>query len=361
MNHNLSIRRLCFFLCLIYFQSAIFCSFAIGDSDHWKNNLSPEQIILAEECRSHVSKAMTVYMNMSSDIKKTVYSRGVSDDGIFLSPLNEDLVKSEYSDVQLYIYDGRYFRADATFYKPPNFLDAREITTFLITPEQSYALVKGKNGYVLMANKMSTSLDVYNLALQLPFNAAFTEAPFGPSLTSDEKSDFRLVLNQGNITLNSISESIEGDDQIVTIIVQKNFDGRFGTYTFNFYRNKSWVLRDYRQEIPSSDPDRMGVIFQKCLYEGTYNGVPLLKECVIEHFSHFDDNGDGPVLHRIVYQFSNIKVGSPSLELFDHELLIGKVGVPKVYPRLRLVFISFGLLLLLLGIYLKVRQRGIPK
>ena len=357
ISYYLLLRWLCVLVCFVPFQLTISFVSIAEEADLWKNNLSQSQILLADECRKHVNKNMTVYMNMSAKIKKTLYSRSVSDDGVFLAPSDYELVKSEVTDVNFYVNNGKYFRADAISYKNPDFLEIRRETTFLINPEQSYMFIKGKNGYVLMANKMSSSLDIHNLALQLPFNAAFAEAPFGPPLAYNAEFPFFHPLS--NCEEISISESFDGDDQIVTIVAHRKFSGGYrGTYTYNFYRNKSWALRDYCEEMPSSDPNRMGVIFQKCVYEGTNNDVPLLKECVIERFSQFDDNKPGPVLHREVYQFSNIKVGPPPLELFDHELLIGKIGIPSAYPftYFRLIAISLGLLLFLLGIYLKVKS-----
>jgi hypothetical protein len=173
------------------------------------------------------------------------------------------------------------------------------------------------------------------------------------------------------VNLESVSVAGEGENQVATVRVRIHGTNSKGIdwcklEIFKFLRNQSWAKIEQVSAFPDPDNKRYGVAIVRCQYEGTADGVPLLKQCVREvglaSFSANEvdrcrnyDPGEVVIHERNSAFIQEFDASRPEMAVFDPSPYVDSIGgLGKRLPTRQIwaiVALVNGIAFLLLGVY----------
>ena len=233
-----------------------------------------------------------------------------------------------------------------------------EIVT-LITPSQVYGLTKHSPERQYHAMNFRRKYDAYlkddGIALLY-----FDTAPFAETGTTLDRLLLRLPpfppQSRDNYVIDSVRQVKEDGQMYVEF--RSHVIGTNARWIITLSQQTWAVIKTYYEnDIPG-----LGKCWKTthCYYEGKDGDIPLLKSYQID-FGYFDENGKMRLAQRDLYDVTNLVPGPPALSEFDVAqflppgVKIGEITSATLSPA-RIAAIVIGVILIILGIYLKIRD-----
>ena len=335
--------------------------------------------VLREYARAH-PKIKTFYRNIRMDVSKKVFRNTASKDQFTYIPLNsppilneERLFEVRYNIGNGDMLGGGFARVDKQV--KSRLIDDPRVqrqnsqkdygrSISLITPEMGYSLSKNnsENPYYSLNTKRSQSKFMSSVGVEV---LGFDTAPFslGPFFMDDLFFRTPYVFFKGTpyfvVSARYIEDEQEGQMvEMVSLIEHSEFPSLPSTWTVRLLRD-SWVVKDAFVQAWSSGGKRIWQRYQR-VYEGEYEGMPLLSSCQ-EDFGIFDpdDGKTERLLSRVQYEVTKIVPGPVALSEFDvtqflpPDVKIGEVTPAGLSP-VRIAAIIIGIILIVLGLYFRI-------
>ncbi|MDR2440758.1 MAG: hypothetical protein LBE12_15460 [Planctomycetaceae bacterium] len=307
--------------------------------------LSQQQRDLLSEYRENYIKLKNYYCNifMSAEEKMSLFFRIENGEPFFLHQGSEPIPvytkESEYRS-----NGGVYFRLDQ-IHRVHNESEPR-IRLGLVVPDQSYLLRKNKiheKYFSIVAKRDKQSVDELTIESSVfPF-VAFSEGGLGLEFILFQKPFYASTCVIDDI-------SVDDKEGIVIILVSATSKkGGDVKYRFVFLRNYFWVLNNIVVTMGDT------VVTTHNQYQQLIkNSVPLLKSSLIE-----TNSLDGKKYNFKIFEIKEIAPGAVPLQEFDIAQFLPpdvKIGITTPsFSYFRLFCLITGLLLLVLGIYLKIK------
>ena len=383
-----------FFLGVTFYVAAE--EVAINFSDPMFAQLDVEGKDLLAEYAKNYPKIKSFYenMRMDVDVRKTIYPSEKSleslvlilqSEGLGEDEINVMLKRSSQTDMRYEVRhrqpDGygrvdmiiNQFMTDYVRSKLPsgsslhNFSDGDVVQNFvitLLTPTTGYQLSKNdssKQHFSLNARRSLTNSAVDDIGLPIVY---FDTAPYSSNGMPLEEIVFQSP------------PLIKEKPYIVNYVRQKELDGRKiveiktsrADLTDSFRRitldRKSWgVLEVYaRSGLTLSSGEReINWTHEMCTYVENADDVPVLKTYQRSFGKYDKDFQNDRIIERIECKITQVIPGPPDLSEFDVAqflqpgINIGEITRAQLTPG-RIAAIAFGIILIILGIYLKVRS-----
>lgn len=321
------------------------------------SKLSQAEKALLLEYDGSFSKLKAVYENLQSSAAERWY-RPVSgsDEAFPAGPLAEAALV-RVLDVTFRSNGGAYFRIDEVRRDPKNTGHVVLSRTGIITPEQSYLI-----GHDLSNNETPFLLahgDNKNEYMDLLRSYVLPVAAF-----SDGQVAFHETLLEGEEMPMIESVSVDGDGVVSVATSFKSGDWSGGS-VLKFLRNQCWALLEVRSEsVNQKEPDRLVVSTQRCVYDGSEHGVPLLKECVFEDASRSAGDRSEKLAFRRVFQVTKVVPRPAPLSEFDIARIIkNKVGATSTgaVSNFRIVLVATGIVLVIIATLLRKGSKSMPR
>jgi len=351
--------------------------------------------LLSEYARAY-PKVKKLYENMRMDasVRETNYSskRNLESlrSALQSEGLNEDAIKDivdrlGQTDIQYevrYRQSDGYFRVDTKINHfisdsmcaklPPgsplqNSLHGNVVQTVrivLLTPTMGYELSKNdssKQYFSLNAKRNLKKPDSeYDIGLPLMY---FETAPFSSNNTPLEEVVFRRPpLSNGDPYVVEYVRQREVDNEHVIEIKVANADFADVFREIKLDRNSGVVKEIYRRTglTRSSGEEEIRWYRETCTYDGIVDGVPLLKTYQ-GSWGKYDKNAqEDKIIEQIQCEVTNLVPGPVDLSEFDVAQFLPpgvKIGeiTPAGFSTARIIAIVIGILLVLFGIYMKIR------
>ena len=313
-----------------------------------------------------------IYRNMRMDVTKKVFRHTADEELSEHIPLNTPptmLIREDFYEVRYNTQNGKFSRVDSQikFILGENVQTDSSKAIRLFTPDMAYVLSKSNSHSQFYALTIKRSYDTFMSdigAMSLEFDIA--PLSVGPMLTEDflfKLPSFALIPST-NYHIDSVS-TINGQDGWLTEIKCRFINESWSppgwqTWTIRLCR-ESWVVRDVLEQGSS----RRGHTFWKRYlrtYDGEFEGIPLLSSYQIDYGIYDPDDGETErMISRVQYDVTQIIPGPVDLSEFDvaqflpPNVKIGEITQAQLSPA-RIAAIIIGIILIILGIYLKIRS-----
>ncbi|MDR1382562.1 MAG: hypothetical protein LBJ67_01750 [Planctomycetaceae bacterium] len=236
---------------------------------------------------------------------------------------------------------------------------------FLVTPKFGYAFQKVDDHDFILKGKEKRE-DVLFMIHQL---APFVQIAFSHNGISFDQSIFKFKekgMYDSSLSIpivNSVNEIVKDNEKIITLSVNKSkFSKEIKeslAKKYFFSSDNLWVLLEVNEPYFDSSLKLLGKKITKVEYNYSHD-IPLIKRLI-----QSDINVDGKETSNVVYEINNIISDMPSLEIFDPKQFlppgtkIGKEIQPAYFSWGRIFFIFFGVFLVLVGLWMKIKQRNL--
>jgi hypothetical protein len=359
-------------------------AFPVDFNDPVFSRLDEEGKNVIKEFARHLPIIKTFYGNIRMDVSRKVFRYTASKDQYTYIPLNgppilreERLFEVRYNKGNGDILGDGFARVD----KQVKFRlssdpraqqrNAQGRSISLITPEMGYSLSKSnaENPFYSLNMKRSRSSFMSSVGVEV---LGFDTAPFslGPFFIEDLFTRTPYIFFKGTsyfvVSARYIEDEQEGE--MVELISQTDrpqTPSLPSTWTVRFLRD-SWVVKDAFVLAWSAGGHRFWQRYRR-EYDGEVEGMPLLSSCQ-EDFGIIDpdDGKTERLLSRVQYEVTKIIPGPPDLSEFDVAQFLppgAKIEEvpPLTFARLspaRIAAIVVGIVLIILGIYLRMRNRN---
>lgn len=337
------------------------------------SKLNEEEKDIIKEYSKAYPKIRTFYGNIRMDVTEKIFRTTASKEPLTYIPLNlppilesEELLEARYN-----LRDGYFYRridsqinfrlADSSEIHGKNIqvYYAKEIS--LLTPKKGYSLSKNN------PNSQFYSLSAKQEPVGFRFVArGFDTAPFsvGPILMEDLFFRRARYIDKNTpyfvVSARYIEDEQEG--QIVELVSWTDrikSPSRPGTWTVRLLRS-SWLIKDVLEQGMSGAGTKYWKRF-RCEYNGEFEGMPLLTSYQIDVGIYDTDEAQTErTVQQIRYNVTKIVPGPVDLSEFDvAQFLPPGVKIGEVTTGLstaRIVAIVIGVILVIYGIYLKIRS-----
>gem|GEM_PF-4062128 len=348
-------------------------SLRIDFDDPIFSKLNKEGKDIIREYAKVYPKIKDFYRNIRMDVTEKIIRHTASEKPLEYIPLDSPPVlrREEAIEMRYNARDGVFFRDDSqiTFHwrdslsvsgKNVSVEHAKQIT--LITPEKSYSLSKRNPNSQFYSLSARRNTDGFSFVLR-----AFDSAPFsvGPMLLEDQIFCRPLHLDK-RFHFFILSAQYTEDDhgkevvEFVTWTGQPEPPSRPCIYTIRLSRD-TWVIEDILEQAYS----RAGQKFWKryrCIYDGEFEGMPLLSSYQEDLGVYDTDECQTEILlEQTLCEVTKIIPGPVDLSEFDvaqflpPNVKIGEITQAQLSPA-RIAAIVIGIILIILGIYLKIRS-----
>jgi len=317
--------------------------------------------------------------NFSSDenlatLKSALKSAGLSEDEI-----KDRFERSGQSETQYEMrhrLSDRHLRIDRIINYPvtpsiqaklPSELSNRdfiqEVDITLLTEMKGYQLSKSdpsRKYFSLNASRDFSKPDTEGIAMAVLY---FDAAPFSRNDMPLEHFIFQRPIEGKPYILEHVRQKEIDGEQIVEIKFSLvDLPDIFGVVWLD--RNLWGVRSTYGRSQVTSPGGTFGGIHwtrEMCTYDGEVDGVPLLKTYQREEGTLAPETQEERITRQILAEVTQLIPGPPDLSEFDvaqflpPNVRIGEITKAQLSPA-RIIAIVIGVILIILGIYLKIRE-----
>ena len=312
------------------------------------------------------------YGNIRMDVTQRTY-RLTADKGLTTHiPLNsppilerEELFEVRYNTRDGDARDGGFSRVDSQikFIQGAIFSQNHRREINLITPEAGYALSKRNSNRPFYSLHARRDHDTFMHTIGVKV-LEFDTAPFSVGPMQMENLFFKPpFFARGNYFVISARYIEDQGEQIVELISLVDNPPRSSMWVARLCREK-WVVRDALYQGWTAAGKR----YQRyrCVYDGEFEGMPLLVSYQIDRGIYDADEAqtERPT-SQTRYEVTKLVPGAPDLSEFDVAQFlppgarIGEITSGGLTPG-RVAAIIIGIILVILGIYLRIRSAKEP-
>lgn len=291
------------------------------------------QVSLLKECEENWNHLHQFYDNV-----KIVAIRRESADQPQISQLHAGNRKAIE-----FVYRGRnggFLRLDRTELDPDQESTRRGTTVWLVRPRE-----------FLLAERDGPD-EKFFLKQQSRQDDGYEWAPYFNFAVSQQRVVFQRA-DDATLHTVEIATANENGERLAIATVKVAFeDGIVGVGNFVFFRDRSWAIKEATWGAPKLVAKDDRILRCQCQYDGSCDGIPLIKEVVT-----WQESGPERVKTKIEsLEVQRLEIGPVALEEFSVETLGFSLGEERPAWLRPLLFCSAGGLLLLLCAAVRLRQ-----
>ena len=287
------------------------------------------------------------------------------------SPLLENEMSFEvrYNNVTVESYSRYDFQIK---YTRPDGPDAHQQDYYprqiaIISPDSAFELTRYNEEKQHYALNLKRKVDDYRNNVGV-LAWKFDTAPFGCDGRTMEEILFRrpsFIEKNTPCFIDSVKVVSDGGENFVEIVLRIVYSSEEVSRRTIRLERDTWLVRDiffqnYYREQESSPPVMYWAEYS-VEYDKSKEGIPLMSRYNVDTGKYNDDGSPTERLRSLQYEFTQIIPGPPDLSEFDVAqflppgVKIGKDISPAHFSPIRIAAIVVGLILFILGIYMKIR------
>ncbi|MDR0705569.1 MAG: hypothetical protein LBF88_11350 [Planctomycetaceae bacterium] len=301
------------------------------------DSVSMEDKKLFDECTAAHLRLKDAYSHVTMKIKT---------DSIYAQNTEKELKTK--SDLSFWSRGGGYYRLDVNGLEPP-----RPSVTSLIIPKGFMSFQKQPDdSYRLLTHGTSENLAE---GLSQLDSIGFYSSPYS---FKGLPRDIWFDINNTSSKLRSkiFQETKDGVRTVVLQIDTLSNNEMRTDFRCRFDRNNMWVMLE--GFMVGCDRKGNPTVHMKtnCEYDGVIDGVPRLKKYVTANYLL-----DGTLEKSQTFNVTEFTFGDPPLSVFDTKQFLPSTDVDRLlrnndFSWTRGVALSIGVLLIIIGLFLKIRQ-----
>jgi len=321
------------------------------------------------EYAQNYPKVKEFYTNIRMDVTRKLFRSTADKELSTYIPLNSPplLEREELYEVRYNAVNDIFSRVDSRirFIQGKNIQEDYTETIDILTPEMSYGLSKSRSNnqfYSLNMKRNHETLIRGDGVVCLEFDTA----PFsvGPMPVEDFLFKPPYFAKDVPYFVTSARFFDDQDGRFVEIVCRTDILGlsppHSSTWTIKLLR-ESWVIKDvFRQGWSGGGKNKFWRRYL-CEYDGEFEGMPLLSSYQMDYGIYDTDEAQTErMLSRARYEVTKIVPGPVDLSEFDVAQFLppgARIGevTPAGLSTVRIVAIVIGILLVIFGIYMKIR------
>ena len=316
------------------------------------SELSFEERALLQEYQRNYLRLKDFYENVTIETRGERFSLPRSAGGVFPPTPSATLELTRSGEMIFLSNGGDFLRMDSAVLDTSSSPGVGANAIVIVTPTEGFRLRQSPSSgnYALVAHGKEVGEYLSSFA-----NFLFHFAPFA---NLGVPLEYRILSDREASRIESVELRSELGEDIVVVSRLTDHDGAYSRLTFQFYRDRCWALKESRYEcLMSRDPGEteLNVIVERCVYDGEDDGIPLLAKYTREGIRGNKSTNEETIHRRKVFEIQKITPGAVPLAEFDVDQLIGRIGEKTTVSRFRIIAMTIGAILVVIGVWLRRR------